>query len=60
MGLRTYLPTLQFIARRLCKYIHDHEATLRANLGDDGDALLDAVLTACDALEVAIVIVSGS
>lgn len=53
MGLKTYLPKLLFIARLLCNYIRKYEDKIRTNLGTDANrAKLDALLLACDALEV--------
>lgn len=51
MALRTYLPTLRVIARALCAYIRKHEDKIRASLGSENEAALDAVLVACDVLE---------
>lgn len=52
MGLRTYLPTLLAIGRLMCDYIRRHEAKIKANVGAENEGLVDAVLTACEALEV--------
>lgn len=59
MSARTYLPALQFIARRLCGYIRKYERQIRGNLDTSGEAALDAVLVACEALEAAIIIAEG-
>lgn len=56
-GFRTYLPKLLLIGRLLCGYIRRHEEKIANNLGENGTAVVDAVLTACDALEVAILAV---
>lgn len=56
-GVRTYLPTLLKIARLMCNYIRRNESTIVKYLGEDGQALLDAVLVACDGLEIAIELV---
>lgn len=59
MALRTYLPKLQFLARLLCGYIARWERQLRANMTNEQEALLDAVMTACQALDAAIDIEQG-
>jgi len=56
-GFRTYLPKLLLIGRLLCGYIRRHQDKLSTNLGENGPAVIDAVLVACDALEVAILVV---
>jgi len=52
--LKTYLPKLLKIATTLCKYIRRWETQIRERLGESDEAKLDAVLVACDALEVAL------
>lgn len=56
-GFKSYLPKLLLIAKSLCNYIRKHQDKISENLGDGGNAVLDAVLVACDALEVAIELV---
>jgi hypothetical protein len=56
-GFKSYLPKLLLIARAVCNYIRRYQDKIAENLGEDGVALLAAVLVACDALEVAIVAV---
>lgn len=51
MGLKTYLPTLYLLLRKICVYIEKHKPTIVAHLGDGGAAAIDAYLVACDVLE---------
>lgn len=51
MSVKTYLPTLYFLLRKICIYIEKHKPTILAHLGDGGAAALDAFLVACDVLE---------
>lgn len=62
MALRTYLPTLLVIAKSLCAYIRRHDEKIRQYIGEENEAVLDAVLVACDALEsvLEVLIVEGS
>jgi hypothetical protein len=57
LGVKSYLPTLLLIGQKLCNYIRKYESTIVGWLGDDGQAVIDAVLVACEALEVAILLV---
>lgn len=56
-GVKTYLPALLKIAQKLCSYIRRYEPTIVDFLGENGQSVVDAVLIACDALEVAILLV---
>lgn len=56
-GFKSYLPKLLKLAQTVCNYIRRYQDKIAENLGEDGEALLDAVLVACDALEVAILLV---
>lgn len=47
---RTYLPTLVRILARVCEYIIKYRKTISENLPEGGDALLTAVIVACEAL----------
>jgi len=53
-GVKSYLPKLLKLGQSLCRYIRRYEDRIVAFLGEGGQAKLDAVLVACDALEVAI------
>jgi len=53
-NVKTFLPKLLLIARTLCNYIRRYDATIRKYIGEGNEATLDAVLVACDALEIAI------
>ena len=59
MSKRTYLPTLQRIAKRLCVYITRNRDTLAANMTPTQVLLLDALVEACMALDAALVIAGG-
>lgn len=52
MGLRTYLPLLQHLARGFCAYIERNHDKIVEFIGEDNVAVLDAAHTACSALEV--------
>lgn len=54
MGLRTYLPTMLVLARAVCKYIGNHEAKIKSNLGEGNANKVDAALTACAILVAAL------
>jgi len=56
-GFKSYLPKLLLIARTMCNYIRRYQDKIAENLGEDGVSILNAVLTACDALEIAIELV---
>lgn len=62
MALRTYLPTLLAILRLLCKYIATHRDRILRFLGEENVAALDAVVTACEALEaiLEVIVVPGT
>jgi len=51
MALRTYLPKLLFILRLLCGYIGRNRERIEHFIGEENIAALDAVVTACEALE---------
>jgi hypothetical protein len=54
--MKTFLPQLLKIGRRLCGYIRRYEDKIKQTLPEEKWPLLDAVLVACDALEVAILL----
>ena len=54
MALRTYLPLLRVIARRVCDYIQKHEAKIKENIGEGNANKVDAALTACAILVAAL------
>lgn len=49
--MRTYLPRLLFLAQLICKYIRKYETTIRSNIPDDQETVLDGFLVACELLE---------
>jgi len=51
MALRTYLPKLAYLLHLVCGYINRWEDKIRQYIGEEGEPLLDAVLTACTALD---------
>lgn len=57
MALRTMLPKLLFILRLLCGYIGKHRERIERFIGEENVAALDAVVTACEALEAILEIV---
>lgn len=51
MASRTYLPTLVFILKQVCKYMLRWEAEIKSHLGGgSAEAAFDAALTACQIL----------
>lgn len=48
---RTFLPTLQFLLLRICRFIGKNRLVILEYLPPESEILLDAVLTACVALE---------
>lgn len=54
MSLRTYLPTMLVLARAVCRYIADHEAKIKENLGEGNANKVDAANTACAILVAAL------
>lgn len=52
MSLRTYLPTLLALLRATCNYIGRNRDRIERFIGEENIAALDAVVTACEALEV--------
>lgn len=51
---RTYLPQLAKILLMVCGYIGRYRVTILKYLPENSDALLDAVMVACDALRVVV------
>lgn len=49
---RTYLPKLSAILLLVCGYINKYRATILKYLPEGSETAIDAVLTACVALEV--------
>jgi hypothetical protein len=47
MALRTYLPLLRVIARRVCIYINDHQEKLEKSIGEEHVGKLLAANAAC-------------
>jgi hypothetical protein len=58
--MKTYLPKLLFIARLLCNYIRRWESKIKDNIPEESWPILDAALTACDALEVLVQTLVGT
>lgn len=54
--MKTYLPQLLKFGQRLCGYIRRYEDKIKQTLPEESWPLLAAVLVACDALEVAIML----
>lgn len=54
MAVKTYLPMLLVVLRKTCQYIKRWEDKIKANVGEDNVALVDAVVVACEALEVVV------
>lgn len=50
---RTYVPKLVTMLLFLCSYLGRYRNTLLKYLPENSDALVDAVILACNALEVA-------
>lgn len=50
MPTRTYLPTLKFFLKKICKYIGDHRDRIVEVVGEDNASKVDAVVTACNIL----------
>ncbi len=48
--MRTYLPTLKFLLKRICKFIGVHRDVIVAVVGDDNASKVDAIVTACNIL----------
>jgi len=51
---RTFLPKLQTILLLICRYIGQHRLVILEYLPPESEALLDAVITACVALEAVV------
>ena len=51
---RTYLPTLANILLMVCNYIGRYRVTILKYLPEDSEALLDALMVACEALRVVV------
>lgn len=48
--MRTYLPTLKAILKRLCKFIGNHRDRIVEVVGEENASKVDAVVTACNVL----------
>jgi hypothetical protein len=48
--MRTYLPTLKFILKRLCKFIGIHRDKIVERVGEENASKVDAIVTACNIL----------
>lgn len=48
--MRTYLPGLKFILKRVCKYIGLHRDRIVEVVGEENASKVDAVVTACNIL----------
>lgn len=48
--MRTYLPGLIFLLRKVCKYIGKYRDTIVSVVGDENSAKVDAIVTACNIL----------
>jgi len=51
---RTYLPTLVKILLSVCGFIGRYRVTILKYMPPDSEALLDAVMVACDALRIVV------
>lgn len=51
-NVRTYLPKLLLILRLVCNYIGRYRETILKYLPEGSETALDAVTTACEALEI--------
>lgn len=49
MAKKTFLPTLVKLLHRACVYIVRYRAVMLTNLPENGAALLDAIVVACEA-----------
>jgi hypothetical protein len=58
-GAKTYLPTLIRILTRVCEYIIKYRKTIEKNLPEGSNALLTAVIVACEALVAVIELPEG-
>jgi len=47
VGLRTYLPLLRIVVRRVCDYINKHHDKIIENVGEGNAARVDAANDAC-------------
>jgi len=47
VALRTYLPLLRLIVRRVCSYINEHHDKIVQNVGEGNAARVDAANDAC-------------
>jgi imidazoleglycerol phosphate dehydratase HisB len=53
VSLRTYLPTLRFLARALCSYADRNSVRIKSHLGTDAHrTAFDVAIAACKALDV--------
>lgn len=52
--MKTWLPMLAKILQRVCGYINKYRAQLERNIPEEHWPLLDAVLVACQALDVVV------
>jgi hypothetical protein len=57
MSFRTYLPTLLNLLRTTCRYIQKYRSFIEQFIGEENVALLNNVVTACEALEAALKVI---
>lgn len=50
MASRTYLPTLLAVAHTIIKFVARYRPQINKNLSEDGQALLDALIAAAEAM----------
>jgi len=53
--MKTYLPKLSLILLLVCRYILRWNVQIKANIPEESAPLVDAVLAACQALEIVVV-----
>ena len=52
--VKTWLPTLAKVLQRVCKYINRYRNELERTIPEESWPLLDAVIVACQALDVVV------
>lgn len=55
MATKFFVPQLVLLARRMCKYITKHHATLNTTLSAPQQALLAALFAACQAFDLGVI-----
>jgi len=50
MSLRTYLPFLRLLLKKVCRYIAEHEERIKRFLDPDAAVYVDGVVAACELL----------